>query len=150
MEGTDRLLIDHNLIGDCRSTGFYAKPVLFRMSSGRGGTSVRNTLQSNIFYHCQEAAITFPTRDNVSDGNLFALVPAGFLRVMYPEPEICLDLPAWQEFVGLDVHSSCSETKIVIDREAMLLEIDGERISLDPRIQDFQFPDLQNKRRIKG
>ena len=26
----------------------------------------------------------------------------GYLRVMYPEPEVCLHLQAWQEFLGFD------------------------------------------------
>ncbi|MBO7664173.1 MAG: right-handed parallel beta-helix repeat-containing protein, partial [Clostridia bacterium] len=39
-EGTDRLVIAHNLIGRCRHSGYYAKPVGFRMHGmERGGTS---------------------------------------------------------------------------------------------------------------
>ena len=26
----------------------------------------------------------------------------GFLRIMYPAPEVCLDLKTWQEFYGFD------------------------------------------------
>ena len=37
-EGTDRLHVVHNLIGCCRSAGYYGKPVAFRISNrGRGG-----------------------------------------------------------------------------------------------------------------
>ena len=102
-EGTDRLHVAHNLIGRCRHSGYYLKPVPFRMHGFlRGGTSRDARIINNIFYDCQEAAIDFPTRDNISDGNLFVRMRGGYLRVMYPEPENCLDLPAWQEFFGFD------------------------------------------------
>ena len=102
-EGTDRLYIAHNLIGRCRHSGYYAKPVGFRMHGmERGGTSRDARIINNIFYECGEAAIDFPTRDNEADGNLYVRMQGGYLRVMYPEPEVCLNLPAWQEFCGFD------------------------------------------------
>ena len=102
-EGTDRLYIAHNLIGKCRHSGYYAKPVGFRMHGlERGGTSRDARIINNIFYDCGEAAIVFPTRDNAAEGNLYVKMNGGYLRVMYPEPEVCLNLPAWQEFCGFD------------------------------------------------
>ncbi len=68
----------------------------------RGGTSRDAKIINNIFYDCGEAAIVFPTRDNSSEGNLYVRMQGGYLRVMYPEPEVCLNLPAWQEFLGFD------------------------------------------------
>ena len=103
-EGTDRLVIVHNLIGRCRHSGYYAKPVPFRMGgSDRGGTSRRARVENNIFYDCGEAAIVFPTMDNRAEGNLYVRMKGGYLRVMYPEPEVCLNLPAWKEFCGFDL-----------------------------------------------
>ena len=102
-EGTDRLHISHNLIGRCRYGGYYAKPVPFRMSGfDRGGTSRKAVVTNNIFYDCGEAAVCFPTADNRAEGNLYVRMTGGYLRVMYPEPENCLNLPAWQEFYGFD------------------------------------------------
>ncbi len=102
-EGTDRLQIEHNLIGRCRHSGYYLKPVPFRMHGlERGGTSRDARILQNIFYDCGEAAIVFPTRDNEAEGNLYVRMTGGYLRVMYPEPEVCLNLPAWQEFLGFD------------------------------------------------
>ena len=104
-EGTDRLHISHNLIGQIRHSGYYAKPVSFRMhGSDRGGTSRNACVRNNIFYACREAAIDFPTRDNEADGNLYVREEGGYLRIMYPAPEVCLNLPAWKEFYGLDSH----------------------------------------------
>ncbi len=102
-EGTDRLYIAHNLIGKCRHSGYYAKPVGFRMHGMmRGGTSRKARIINNIFYDCGEAAIVFPTEDNAAEGNLYVKMQGGYLRVMYPAPETCLNLPAWQEFYGFD------------------------------------------------
>ena len=102
-EGTDHLHIAHNLIGKCRGAGYYAKPVAFRMGGMlRGGTSRDAHLLNNIFYQCEEAAITMPTEKNEAEGNLYVKESGGYLRVMYPQPEACLDLGAWQEFYGFD------------------------------------------------
>ena len=102
-EGTDRLVVAHNLIGKCRHSGYYAKPVGFRMGGmDRGGTSRKARIVNNIFYDCGEAAIVFPTADNAAEGNLYVRMQGGYLRVMYPQPEVCLNLPAWQEFCGFD------------------------------------------------
>ena len=117
-EGTDRLVIAHNLIGRCRHSGYYAKPVGFRMHGmERGGTSRAAKVYNNIFYACGEAAIDFPTRDNQADGNLYVRMQGGYLRVMYPEPEACLNLPAWQEFYGFDLNGQNAWFDIDFDEE---------------------------------
>lgn len=117
-EGTDHLYIAHNLIGLCRGSGYYEKPVAFRQSGiDRGGTSRDAHIRNNIFYQCGNAAITFPTRDNDSDGNLFVNMSGGYLRVMYPEPELCLHLPAWKEFLGFDLHSQEAFLQVQLQEE---------------------------------
>ncbi len=117
-EGTDRLRIVHNLIGKCRHSGYYAKPVGFRMSGlERGGTSRKAKIFNNIFYECGEAAIVFPTEDNEADGNLYVCEQGGYLRVMYPEPETCLNLETWQEFYGFDPNGQTAWFGIELDEE---------------------------------
>ena len=118
-EGTDRLYIAHNLIGKCRHSGYYAKPVGFRMGgTNRGGTSRKAKIINNIFYDCGEAAIVFPTEDNVAEGNLYVKMQGGYLRVMYPAPETCLNLPAWQEFYGFDMNGQNAWFDIDLDEDA--------------------------------
>ena len=117
-EGTDRLHISHNLIGRCRHSGYYMKPVGFRMyGMDRGGTGRDAKIINNIFYDCGEAAIDFPTRDNTAEGNLYVRMNGGYLRVMYPEPEVCLNLPAWKEFCGFDREGQNAWFDIGVDRE---------------------------------
>lgn len=123
-EGTDRLYIANNLIGNCRGSGYYAKPVPFRMHGmERGGTSRNARLYNNIFYRCQEAAITMPTEKNESEGNLYIKQTGGYLRVMYPAPEVCLDLPAWKEFYGFDLSGQEGWFDIDVDTENYTLQL---------------------------
>ncbi len=110
--------MSHNLIGKCRHSGYYLKPVPFRMHGmERGGTSRDAKILNNIFYDCGEAAIVFPTRDNQAEGNLYVGLTGGYLRVMYPEPEVCLNLPAWQEFCGFDREGQNAWFDISVDEE---------------------------------
>lgn len=102
-EGTDHLRIEHNLIGKCTGAGYFSKPVSFRMGGMlRGGTSRDAHILNNIFYECTEAAIKLPTEKNEVEGNLYVGMTGGYLRILYPAPEVCLDLPAWKEFYGFD------------------------------------------------
>ena len=83
----------------------------------RGGTSRDAKIVNNIFYECGEAAIDFPTRDNQAEGNLYVRMQGGYLRVMYPAPEVCLHLPAWQEFCGFDLQGQNAWFDIEPDAE---------------------------------
>ena len=80
----------NNLIGKCDKAGFFAKVVAFRLMIKRGGTSRENKFFNNLFYQCGEAAIILPNQHNELDGNAYSQMPGGYLRVMYPEPEMCL------------------------------------------------------------
>ena len=126
-EGTDRLFIVHNLIGKCRHSGYYLKPVPFRTGIDRGGTSRKARIYNNIFYDCGEAAIVLPTDDNKSDGNLFVRMTGGYLRVMYPEPETCLHLAAWQEFYGFDMNGANGWFDIDVDRDSGKIRISASK-----------------------
>ena len=135
-EGTDRLHVSHNLIGKCRHSGYYLKPVPFRMHGTlRGGTSRDAKVVNNIFYDCGEAAIDFPTRDNTAEGNLYVRMQGGYLRVMYPEPEVCLDLPSWKEFLGFDREGQNGWFDIDFDEET------GEAVFRTAAEGPLGFPD---------
>lgn len=121
-EGTDRLRIVGNLIGKCRSAGYFAKPVSFRMGGlQRGGTSRDARIAGNLFYDCKEAALKLPTKDNKAEGNLYVKQLGGYLRILYPEPEVCLDLSAWREFYGFDKSSREGWFDIEVDTDALTL-----------------------------
>lgn len=123
-EGTDHIHIVNNLIGRCKSAGYYAKTVAFRITwDKRGGTARDTKIWNNIFYDCKEAAIKMPTEQNESDGNLFLNMPGGYLRILYPAPAVCLDLQAWQEFYGFDMNGQEGRFEINIDTEKFTMEI---------------------------
>jgi hypothetical protein len=125
-EGTDRLHIVNNLIGKCRSAGYFAKPVSFRMGGmSRGGTSRDAHILNNIFYDCGEAAIKLPTEKNTVEGNLYVKLTGGYLRILYPAPEVCLNLPAWAEFYGFDSEGAEGWFNISLDTEKYELTIEG-------------------------
>ena len=123
-EGTDRLIVANNLIGKCRHSGYYARPVSFRMGGmERGGTSRKARILNNIFYDCGEAAIVFPTADNEAEGNLYLCMQGGYLRVMFPEPELCLNLETWQEFCGFDKTGTYAWFAFDFDPETMAFTV---------------------------
>lgn len=80
---------------------------------------------NNLFYDCGEAAIKFPTRDNDSQGNLYVKMPGGYLRILYPAPENCLDLDAWREFYGFDREGQEGWFNVNVDTEKLTLEFAG-------------------------
>ncbi len=123
LEGTDRLRMVNNLIGKCDKAGFFAKVVAFRIWPKRGGTSRENKFINNLFYQCGEAAIILPNQHNQAEGNAYAHMPPGYLRVMYPEPELCLDLATWQEFCGFDKNGCVCDIVIDIDSAALTMEV---------------------------
>ena len=124
-EGTDRMQVVNNFIGQCRAYAYYAKPVPFRLSPGdRGGTSRDAKLLNNMIYDCGVGAICFPTRDNASEGNAFVKqAKGGDLRIMYPAPEVCLDLKSWREFYGFDQTGSEGWFDFEVDTENLTLTV---------------------------
>jgi hypothetical protein len=113
-EGTDRINMVNNFIGKCRSAGYFAKTVAFRIT-GRGGTAREARIWNNIFYDCREAAIKMPTKHNEAEGNLYLNMPGGYLRILYPSPTECLDLKSWQEFYGFDMQGQEGLLDISVD-----------------------------------
>ena len=122
-EGTDRMQLVNNLIGKCRAYAYFAKPVPFRLLPWeRGGTSRDAKMLNNVIYDCGVGAICFPTKDNTSDGNAFVRqMCGGDLRIMYPAPEVCLDLKSWQEFYGFDMNGYEGWFTIDVDTEKLTL-----------------------------
>ncbi|MDF2941894.1 MAG: hypothetical protein K0S01_752 [Herbinix sp.] len=138
-EGTDHIHIINNFIGKCRSAGYYAKTVAFRIiGNTRGGTARDTKIWNNIFYDCEEAAIKMPTEHNESEGNMFVNMPGGYLRILYPTPEACLDLKAWQEFYGFDKQGQEAKFDINIDTEnfTMVIQRMDDLPTLYPRYSD--------------
>jgi hypothetical protein len=156
-EGVDRQRIVNNLIGKCHNSGFYAKVVPFRLVGGRGGTARECKFFNNIFYDCGEAAIKLPNEHNEVEGNVYAKMPflGGFLRILYPLPNVCLDLNAWQEFYGFDLSGALSDISIDIDstKLEMIIELrtDLSPVEVDEKVKtDYFLNQLEGEKRLPG
>jgi len=132
-EGTDRLRIVNNLIGKCHDAGYFAKIVPFRIMK-RGGTARECKFYNNIFYDCGSAAVKFPNEHNEADGNAYAKMPGGYLRILQPAPTMCLDLDAWREFCGFDINGCESDIVIEINSQTleMIVELKTELLKVKP------------------
>jgi len=102
VQGTDKLIIANNLIGNCQTISVFAVPVEKRIIGTRGGTARENKVYNNIFHSWGTAALGFMNEHNWSDGNLYILPPqaGGYIRILAPEPQQWLDVEAWREFYG--------------------------------------------------
>ncbi len=155
LEGTDRLRMVNNLIGKCDKAGFFAKVVAFRLWPKRGGTSRENKFFNNLFYQCGEAAIILPNQHNQAEGNAYVKMPPGYLRVMYPEPEMCLDLATWQEFCGFDLNGCVGDLEIDINSDDLTMEVvfKGElpEVNADAKVCTDYFGNVdQSGKRVAG
>ena len=62
-----------------------------------------------------------PTEKNQAEGNLYVSMNGGYLRILYPAPPCCLDLPAWQEFYGFDKEGQEGIFQVDLDTEQYTL-----------------------------
>ncbi len=129
IQGTDKLIISQNLIGNCETIGVFATPVEQRIIGTRGGTARDNKIHNNIFHSWGTAAIAFPNVHNQTDGNLYLLPPRGaaYLRILYPEPQQLLDIAAWREFYGWEKNGALGEV------EEISFDPDTLELTLVPR-----------------
>lgn len=154
LEGTDRLRIVNNLIGKCDKAGYFAKVVAFRLGFQRGGTSRENKFFNNLFHACGEAAIILPNEHNEAEGNVYSSMPSGYLRVMYPEPEMCLDLATWQEFCGFDRTGAVCDLDIAIDGNALTMEVTVPgglpQVAAEGKVSTDYFGNAAEGKRVAG
>lgn len=122
-DGTDDLHLANNLIGNIDGAGYSQNVVQFRMHSGRGGTSRNSIVRNNVFYDCRHSALRLPNHDNVVDGNYYARVPQGFLRITYPAPSEALDLAAWRRFEGYDLRGGYAAFQVDLDETSLKMTI---------------------------
>lgn len=154
-EGTDRLRIVNNLIGKCNNSGYYAKAVAFRVHK-RGGTARENKFYNNLFYDCGEAAIKLTNPHNEAEGNAYAKMPqmGGYLRVIYPLPTMCLDLPSWQEFCGFDLNGCVSDIEIEIDDKTYEMTVEVKEampeVAADCKVKTDYFANETEGMRLAG
>ena len=60
-----------------------------------------------------------PTKANKAEGNCYVKEEGGYLRILYPQPPVCLHLPAWQEFYGFDLQGQEAWFDVDVDTEKL-------------------------------
>lgn len=53
------------------------------------------------------------------EGNCYVKEEGGYLRILYPQPPVCLHLPAWQEFYGFDLQGQEAWFDVDVDTEKL-------------------------------
>jgi hypothetical protein len=51
-------------------------------------------------------------------------MPMGYLRVLNPEPPLCLDLAAWRKYCGFDLSGAECKLDINIDSETLMMKVE--------------------------
>ena len=126
IQGTDRLIVAQNVIGKVENNCVTSDAVADRLILGRGGTARENRVFNNLFVDCGKAAIEFANEHNQADGNVYAGMPEGFLRIANPPPQQWLDLPAWREFHGMDKNGAMAEWSGSFDAARLRLTLTGK------------------------
>jgi hypothetical protein len=123
--GTDKLIVAHNLIANCTRTGVHFRTEEIRIIEGRGGLSRENKVFNNVFYNPGESAINFENEHNEADGNLYAGVGGGFLRILTPGRPELLNIPAARDYHGWEKRGQMGAAKFVLDADKLQLTFSG-------------------------
>ncbi len=76
---------------------------------------------------------------NSADGNIYASMPAGYLRILDPEPQQWLDLAAAREFYGWDKNGAAGQMQADFDPDQ--LELTVSYAGTLPRVGTFNHID---------
>lgn len=123
--GTDNLIVAQNLIANCRRAGVHFRTEENRIIEGRGGTARENKIYNNTFYNTGEAAIDFENEHNQADGNLYARLPGGFLRILTPGRPELLNIPAVRQFHGWEKNGQTAQIELTLDPDKLQLTLSG-------------------------
>lgn len=123
--GTDNLIVAQNLIANCRRAGVHFRTEENRIIEGRGGTARENKIYNNTFYNTGEAAIDFENERNQADGNLYARLPGGFLRILTPGRPELLNIPAVRQFHGWEKNGQTAQIELTLDPDKLQLTLSG-------------------------
>ena len=121
--GTDKLVVANNLIAHAKRAGVHFRTEEIRIIAGRGGTARGNKVFNNMFFNTGESAINFENEHNEADGNLYAGVPGGFLRVLRPGRPELLNIPAAREYYGWEKSGQMGSMQLSLDPDSLQLTL---------------------------
>ena len=126
--GTDKLIIANNLIANATRAGVHFRTEEIRIIAGRGGSARENKVYDNIFFNTGESALNFENEHNTADGNLYAGLPGGFLRVLTPGRPELLNIAAAREYHGWEKNGQMGTMQLSLapDTLQMTLSMSGD------------------------
>lgn len=119
--GTDKLIIANNLVANATRAGVHFRTEEIRIISGRGGTARDNKVYNNIFFNTGESALNFENEHNEADGNLYAGVPGGYLRVLRPGRPELLNISAARQYYGWEKNGQAGSMQLSLDPRSLQL-----------------------------
>jgi hypothetical protein len=126
-DGSDSIIFDHNMALNIENTGYGSYANAARIVKGRGGTERNQKILNNIFIDCGKHAIELPNKYNHADYNIFSKMGSGYLTLKNPEPQLLLDLNAWQDYLNWGENSNyIKKIEVSFDDKNLELTIDGE------------------------
>ena len=114
---SDRLMIDRNLIVDCKGTAAHVAlgQVTRHAITGRGATCRENSVRNNLVVNCAQG-VFFGRPFNHANGNVYVgLDRNGPFRI--GEPEEHLDWEGWRVFLGHDLLGAYAPEDARVERE---------------------------------
>jgi parallel beta helix pectate lyase-like protein len=126
--GTDKLIIANNLIANAKRAGVHFRTEEIRIIEGRGGSARENKIYNNIFFNTGDSAINFENEHNAADGNFYASLPGGFLRVLTPGRPELLNIAAARDYHGWEKNGRMGSMQLSLDADTLqlTLSINGE------------------------
>jgi hypothetical protein len=120
----EKLVVAHNFFGRVQAFAVsYNQKQAARPMAGRTGLSRANVTVNNVFYQCPRRLNLGRREENRSDGNCYD--EAGdscSFAIELPAPGCLQNLAGWQEFFGLDTHSTQGKMEATFDAQTSRLQ----------------------------
>ena len=120
----EKMVVAHNFFGKVSrhavSLNVYQSD---RLVAGRTGLGFANKIVNNLFFDTPNRVYIAKKYDNFFDGNLYdSRNDQGSFLINYPEPIVWQNLSGWQQYFGLDSHST--QARITADFNAETCELE--------------------------
>jgi len=130
VDSGENIVVAHNLFTEVEEYAIsFNLNQADRVIGGRVGLCRRNKALNNLLIHCPKRILLGRRADNLSDGNLFdSRFDSTSFCLRFPEPQAILDLAGWQEYYGLDAHSTQARIEASFDPGTLELtwKVDGD------------------------
>lgn len=121
----EKMVVAHNFFGKVSrhavSLNVYQSD---RLVAGRTGLGYANKVVNNLFFDTPNRVYMAKKYDNFFDGNLYdSRNDQGSFLINYPEPIVWQNLSGWQQYFGLDTHSTQARITAGFNIETCELEL---------------------------